>query len=134
VGPLDAQQRGDRAVACAGLDIGSSTRQAKRRRLPVDRLTEGIYLLVHHAGEAADPPRDRQRHEAEELRTDTALPHPRQVHVPSEDRAPEGRLVPDVKVVSEPPRPHERVGVQVDGGMCDVQRSSLFGCSGVGRS
>jgi cysteine synthase A len=122
---FDAQEGGNGPVATNGFHVVGRSCQPHGARIPRDRLVEDVDLLVYCARKAPHVPCDGKRDEPEELPSDASLPHPGDVDVAAEGRAPQGGLVPRVDVVSEPARPHQRVGVQVDGGMSSVQCEGL---------
>ena len=70
---------------------------------------------------------NRERDEAEELRPHAPFDHPRQIDVAPERGARQGGLMARVEIVADPSAPHERVGVEVDGGVSLVEGARFGG-------
>jgi hypothetical protein len=123
VGALDSQQRPGDALPLDALDIGGGANLLESARALYDVRFERVDLLVDGASVSAA--RHGERHQPEELRADPPFYQSRDIDVTEEGGSGKRGGVPGAKVVTHPPRPHERVRVEVDGGVGRVERSRL---------
>ena len=124
---FDPEERADRSVLAARLDLGRGADEPERAGPRLDLRLEVVDLLVDGPCHSVRPIGERERDEPEELRAHPTVTHAGQVDVTAEGREGKRGLVPLVHVVADPARPHERVRVQIDGGMRDVKRERFIG-------
>ncbi len=122
---LDPEERGRNAIAGSGLDLAGGEDLADATGMGGHQPVERVDLLLD-GGRIASFGKG-QRDQAEELRSDASLDQPRKIHVPGEGGPRKGRLMPFGQVVADPSRPHQRIGVQIDGGMFRMNRASFVG-------
>ena len=115
VGPLDPEKSAGRAVAVGPIDFFGRAHLAQTPLGAADLGVEQIDLLVDRSG--VPPVGDRHRDQAEELRADAPFDEAGHVDMTKEGGARQDGVVAHGEVVADPAAPHERVGVQVDGGM-----------------
>lgn len=126
VGTLDSQKPGDHAVSTTELDFVRRPGDPQFRWMKGGRLDQKINLVSDGSRQPRRVRNEREGYEPEKLSSHARVSKPWQVDVTAESRSPEGRFVPDEKVVAKPARPHERVRVQIDGRVLGVKRSRVF--------
>lgn len=125
VGSFDSKQCGKSSIGLAAGDLRGSPNEMKRAGLHGHLSLERVDLFVNGPRHSACTIREGEGDEAEELGAHSSFAHAGKIHMAAEGGEGKWWLVGLVEVVANPARPHQRIGVEVDG--------RVFGMNGASR-